>query len=1471
MALYSAESARGWVSFNDGIWEECEVMNSDPTTLQLRITKTGEVKNCPRSKTLFSYRNPSNLEAADDFLTLPNLDEPNILHSLRVRYWAGHVYSYTGPILIAVNPWRAVDIYNLKTLELYKNGNNKGPHIFGIATNAYRALVANRKNQCILISGESGAGKTESTKYVLQVLTAVGENRTGASASIEQQVMLTNPVLEAFGNAKTLRNDNSSRFGKWINVHFDRKGTIAGAEIKTYLLEKARVIHQTEGERNYHIFYQVCGASSTQKMLQDLGLQEPTSFEYTKTCTHAHGHDDAKSFDRTKQALHFIGFDAQSQQSIFAAVSSVLHLGNLKVSENSEGNALLQSDRHLIMVGQLLKLDPAAIQTAMCNRNITAGNEVMVKPETAEKARQGRDALSKAMYSKLFDYIVKCVNTALRLKAEAKTIQVSVLDIFGFEVFKQNHFEQFCINYANEKLQLHFNHFNFMLERQLYAREGIELVESDFVDNSACVELIEGRGWGIQACLDDVCIMPKGDDQAFLQKISQQPQIKSSVHWEPPKQRNNMFCIKHYAGNVSYDIEDFCEKNKDSLVADVIALMLTSKSKFFVGLFEAAHDLPGATPIKPGRKGGGGGSVAYKSVSATFKTDLSSLMEAINAADPHFVRCVNPNAEKKAECFQDQKAVEQLRCGGVIEAVRMSRESYPSRFAHQDFIGTFTCICPQAVAATQDPKSACLAMMKHMKIDPKKFRLGSTMILLKREVVDSMEKERARLLGGRAIVLQATARTFLARAELSRKREARLRHEKILLLQSTCRRSITRMKYSRMVQAMRLQEKKKREEAERKKKEEEDKKRQAAAQAQAAAAANNAAEADRLRAAEKQRVETEQAAAAAQSRQVAANSRAAVLEGLDDDDESGGEDEVEVEGCLEDNEQGGADDFALTPAPVKSNALTQQDDVPPVSPLCIRIQVHAEGITEALLFHVDLLASAIRQAVTIKDNKAFFKVHPNTFRGQAAIDWLRGHAARALFGSEAEKEKNQQLSRSVALLLGQKLLAVGVFRQVTGSLTKPLEDPNALFRFHEDEKEGPLLNCRSIWFQNAREPLLVVSELLYTMLNLRLAIQSRPGNELKDSEELNNFTAAAAELQLVNINDLTRIQLLAFFLNAYNLMVLHAHVVRGSVDNTDFKSQKIPFTRDNQYMIAAYNYSLAEIEERLFCRVLRAKFPKKSDKSRAPEPRVHFALSLGCASSPRIRIYQPESLDEDLQQAAIEYLTTNAPKNRARLNATLASKSAVAEVIVPKLFKWYKDDFGFSKQEILAYYASFMPDGMRDELMEVARSNNFVIKYDKFDWNLHLTKACSEASRQPRQMIQNSPANSSPSVKRVGDAESVASTLGANQVFTPSLHESGQAHSNLDHKVMYSQQQAAPTQGAPPGQQGGRGPQYPPGAPAAGGMRAPPGAAPRAGAPPGYRVPGAGGMAPPPAAAAARKQPIAGLQEDNEDLDGFMC
>jgi myosin-5 len=365
MALYSSESSRAWVSFQDGIWEECDVVNSSASDLTLRMA-SGEQKAVKRSQVGFAYRNPSAVETADDFLTLPNLDEPNILHSLRVRYWAGEVYSNTGPILIAVNPWKAVTIYELAVLESYKAQKSKKPHIFGLAAKAFRDLMNARKNQCILISGESGSGKTESTKFVLQVLTAVDDNKTGASASICSQVMLTNPVLEAFGNAKTLRNDNSSRFGKWINVHFDKKGTIAGAEIKTYLLEKARVIHQSTGERNYHIFYQACQSAGQHKFLADLGLADASQFEYTKVCLHANNTDDIKSFERTKQALHFIKFDSQSQTNIFAAVSAVLHVGNVTITENGEGNAAMNTDKHLNQIATLLGLSADSIKYDIC-------------------------------------------------------------------------------------------------------------------------------------------------------------------------------------------------------------------------------------------------------------------------------------------------------------------------------------------------------------------------------------------------------------------------------------------------------------------------------------------------------------------------------------------------------------------------------------------------------------------------------------------------------------------------------------------------------------------------------------------------------------------------------------------------------------------------------------------------------------------------------------------------------------------------------------------------------------------------------------------------------------------------------------------------------------------------------------------------------------------------------------------------
>ena len=405
-----SEANRGWVMPpKASVWEECVIKDSDVTSMTL-IMANGTLEQFKRKDIKFCYRNPTALEGSEDFLNLPHLDEPNILHSLRVRYSAGEVYSYTGPILIAVNPWQNVDhLYKISIMESYQTHRATAPHIWDVATKAYDALVSKRKGQCILIAGESGACKTESTKKVLSVLTASGENRTKASASIEQQIMLTNPVLESFGNAKTLRNDNSSRFGKWISVRFDRKGTIAGAKITTYLLEKARVTGQMEQERNYHIFYQLCKTSVDNKMLKDLCFQDPSAFNYTKTWLDAMNTDDVKEFGCTKAALQYIGFDDAKQTGIFSVLSAILSLGNLEIKDSGEGSTV-QKSAALEAVSRLLQVDAAAVETALCKRTISVGIEKMQKPENAEKARVSRDSLAKGLYHRyvcIYTYILR--------------------------------------------------------------------------------------------------------------------------------------------------------------------------------------------------------------------------------------------------------------------------------------------------------------------------------------------------------------------------------------------------------------------------------------------------------------------------------------------------------------------------------------------------------------------------------------------------------------------------------------------------------------------------------------------------------------------------------------------------------------------------------------------------------------------------------------------------------------------------------------------------------------------------------------------------------------------------------------------------------------------------------------------------------------------------------------------------------
>jgi len=961
----------------------------------------------------------------------------------------------------------------------------------------------------------------------------------------------------------------------------------------------------------------------------------------------------------------------------------------MSIESDGDGSRIADSPS-VGAVCQLLGINPEDLRKAICTRTIDAAGEKTQVQQTAEKASASLVALTKALYSRLFKYLVMRLNQ--RLHNDSFRCTIAVLDIFGFEHFQANFFEQFCINYANEKLQQHFNQYNFTLEQKEYDKEGIPWSNSDFVDNALCLELIEKKPGGVLSILDEECIMPQGADETFLEKLTKHAVDQAkNPHFRTTKNRRQQFIIVHYAGEVTYTVQGFLEKNKDELQPQVVDMMRAAGFAFVPELFAEAA----GAKVAGGKRAS---SLMFDSITFQFKTQLAQLMEAINKTDPHFVRCVNPNGQKKPRVFDKLNVLKQLRCGGVIEAVRMARERYPCRYLHDLFLFTYGCLAPQIQQSGGDVKSMTGRLVQELQIPSEQWKMGKTKIFLRREVIDVLDKRRAQLVGKYALKIQKRARQYVAAKKVQRlmrtRKAAQLiqRATKRAVQQNFCFGRVQQIREAKLAREREMMAK-----AEQKKKQREAEQR--AAQERDAAAAGQQ---QQMQMQEDMRRQQEAAASAADQQQQMQAPDPTMQPQQQPSPMMGAPAATQAHAR------------EMAASPYKPGAAGGEDPSAKPSPLCIRIQVHAVegGVTSTYVFHVDKLAASLRSSVTVKDRKSFLKFYPQSFLGSDAIEWLRGHALTCLMDmhSNKDEEKTKRLSRSVALLLGQKLLDVGVFRQVTGSPTKPLEDPNALFRFHEDEKEGPLLNCRRIWYQNAREPLIVVSELLRKMLALDLA-----NPRLKDGADMRELTAATAELQLVNINGLSRAELLAFFLNAFNLMVLHGHIVRSTADMCNYNTQRMPFMRVVQYMIAAYNYSLEEIEGRLFCRVMRAKYPRKSDQYKAPEPRVHFALSLGAISSPRIRIYTAQGLERELEEAAVEYC------NPIEFNET------TREVSLPKVFKWHKEDFGSSKADVLRYYAKYAPEEVRRQIILLATSNVFKIKYRKFDWRISYEKIRRES------------------------------------------------------------------------------------------------------------------------------------------------
>jgi len=737
-----------WVEDAEDAWVLAEVQTIEEEKAEVilanKTTKSLAISEC-------HLQNPRTHGGVEDMTKLSYLHEPGVLFNLHNRYDLDEIYTYTGSILIAVNPFHKLPhLYGKDMMEQYKGVTlgELSPHVFAVADSAYRAMTKEKLSQSILVSGESGAGKTETTKLIMQYLAYMGGRDTETKErTVEQQVLESNPLLEAFGNAKTVRNDNSSRFGKFVEIQFDKLGKISGAAVRTYLLERSRVVQITDPERNYHIFYQLCdGASPEEK--EELRLGPTTSFHYLNQskCHELNGVSNAEEYANTRKAMGVVGISEEDQDAIFRMVAAVLHLGNCNFTPGSDDEATLsdeQSTKAVANVAHLLRCDLEQLQKALLTRTIVTRDESYVKPLDCAAATNSRDSLAKTLYSRLFDWLVDAINNSIGQDSESKTL-VGVLDIYGFESFKVNSFEQFCINLANEKLQQHFNQHVFKMEQEEYTREQIDWSYINFVDNQDVLSLIEGKPMGILALLDEQCRFPKSSPESFSLKLVQEH--SKNARFVVPKRSNGRFTLKHYAGEVLYDCDFFLEKNKDFVVAEHQNLLQSSESKFVTILFPA--------PEGEGQQS----SMKFSSVGSRFKLQLGELMKALEKTEPHYVRCIKPNNKNKPGMFEKPNVLHQLRCGGVLEAVRISCAGYPSRKPIEEFVDRFGLLYPTWMDSGKTEKQVSADILE--KAELQGWQIGVSKVFLRAGQMAILDNLRTTTMNIAATLIQKHARRY---------------------------------------------------------------------------------------------------------------------------------------------------------------------------------------------------------------------------------------------------------------------------------------------------------------------------------------------------------------------------------------------------------------------------------------------------------------------------------------------------------------------------------------------------------------------------------------------------------------------------------------------------------------------------------------------------------------------------------------
>ncbi|XP_075893331.1 myosin heavy chain, fast skeletal muscle-like [Nelusetta ayraudi] len=734
--------------------------------------------------------NPPKFDKIEDMAMMTHLSEPSVLFNLKERYAAWMIYTYSGLFCVTVNPYKWLPVYDSKVVQGYRGKKRieAPPHIFSISDNAYQFLLQDRENQSILITGESGAGKTVNTKRVIQyfatIAVAGGKKQEAVSGkmqgSLEDQIIAANPLLEAYGNAKTVRNDNSSRFGKFIRIHFGSTGKLASADIETYLLEKSRVTFQLSAERSYHIFYQLTTGHKPELIEGLLITTNPYDFPMI-----SHGEitvksiNDVEEFIATDTAIDILGFSAEEKMSMYKLTGAVMHHGNMKFKqkqreEQAEPDGTEEADK----IAYLMGLNSADMLKALCYPRVKVGNEMVVKGQTVPQVNNSVMALSKSVYEKMFLWMVVRINEMLDTK-QPRNFFIGVLDIAGFEIFDFNSLEQMCINFTNEKLQQFFNHHMFVLEQEEYKKEGIQWDFIDFgMDLAACIELIE-KPMGIFSILEEECMFPKATDITFKNKLYDQHLGKSAPFQKPKPAKGKAeahFSLVHYAGTVDYNVLGWLDKNKDPLNDSVVQLYQKSSVKLLAFLYASHAGSDDGKGGKAGGKAGGkkkGGS--FQTVSALFRENLGKLMTNLRSTHPHFVRCLIPNESKTPGLMENFLVIHQLRCNGVLEGIRICRKGFPSRILYGDFKQRYKVLNASVIPDGQfiDNKKASEKLLESIDVDKSQYRFGHTKVFFKAGLLGTLEEMRDEKLVELVTMTQAVCRGYLMRREFAKMMQRR--------------------------------------------------------------------------------------------------------------------------------------------------------------------------------------------------------------------------------------------------------------------------------------------------------------------------------------------------------------------------------------------------------------------------------------------------------------------------------------------------------------------------------------------------------------------------------------------------------------------------------------------------------------------------------------------------------------------------